>query len=121
MTILLIDFSSGAPFAVPAWPRCHLRDVLPLSAAAALAVPLGTMILLVADPVWLRWFISAFVLSAIPVLAGGWRYHGQPKLPVTLAVGAVAGSPAGRCRSPARPSSSIGSAAPSRPPWRGRT
>jgi uncharacterized protein len=91
VTILLIDFSSGAPFAVPAWPRCHLRDVLPLSAAAALAVPFGTMILLVADPVWLRWFISAFVLSAIPVLAGGWRYHGRPKLPVTLAVGAVAG------------------------------
>ena len=91
VTILLIDFASGAPFAVPAWPRCHLRDVLPLSVAAAVAVPFGTMILLVADPVWLRWFISAFVLSAIPVLAGGWRYHGKPKLPVTLAVGAVSG------------------------------
>jgi uncharacterized membrane protein YfcA len=91
VTILLIDFASGAPFAVPAWPRCHPRDVLPMTLAAALAVPLGTMILLVADPVWLRWFISAFVLSAIPVLTGGWRYHGQPKLPVTLAVGAVAG------------------------------
>lgn len=91
VTILLIDFTSGAPFAVSAWPRCHLRDVLPLSAAAAIAAPFGTLILLVADPVWLRWFISAFVLSAIPILAGGWRYHGRPKLPVTLAVGAVSG------------------------------
>lgn len=91
VTLLIIDLASAVPLAVPAWPRCHLRDVLPMAAAAALTVPLGTMILLVADPIWLRWFISLFVLSALPILAGGWRYHGRPALPVTLAVGAVAG------------------------------
>jgi uncharacterized membrane protein YfcA len=91
VTLLIIDLASGAPLAVPAWSRCHLRDVLPMSAAAAVAAPFGTMILLVADPIWLRWFISLFVLSALPILAGGWRYHGRPALPVTIAVGAVAG------------------------------
>ena len=51
--------------------------------------------MLVADPIALRWFIGAFVLFALPLLAGGWRYHGKPKLPITLAVGAISGLTSG--------------------------
>jgi uncharacterized protein len=115
VTLLIIDLSSGAPLAVPTWSRCHLRDVLPMSAAAAVMAPFGTMILLVADPIWLRWFISLFVVSALPILAGGWPYHGNPALPVTIAVGAVSGVSGGAVQIAGRRSFSIGSAAPSTP------
>jgi len=90
-TLLLIDTASGVPFGVHAFPRCDWRDVLPLTVASVLTVPLGTLLLLTVDPTALRWFIGAFVLSVVPVLASGWRYHGKPKLPITLGVGAIAG------------------------------
>jgi hypothetical protein len=90
-TLLLIDFVSGAPFAVRAFPHCNWREVMPISIASAVAVPVGTLALLVLDPVVLRWIISALVISVVVVLASGWRYHGQPRLPVSLAVGALSG------------------------------
>jgi len=31
------------------------------------------------------------VLSVVPVLASGWRYHGPPRLPLTIGVGLTAG------------------------------
>jgi uncharacterized membrane protein YfcA len=77
-TLLLIDFVSGAPFAVRAFPHCNWREVMPISIASAVAVPVGTLALLVLDPVVLRWIISALVISVVVVLASGWRYHGQP-------------------------------------------
>jgi uncharacterized membrane protein YfcA len=38
---------------------------------------------------------AAVVLSLVPVLASGWRYHGAPRLPITLGVGLFAGVSAG--------------------------
>ena len=42
-------------------------------------------------PILLRWFIVALVLVALAALVSGWRYHGKPTLPASLAVGALAG------------------------------
>ncbi len=95
VSLLLIDTASGAPYGVRAFPQCDWRDVGPVTAAALLLLPLGTFLLLVVDPTALRWFIGAFVLFALPLLASGWRYHGKPKLPITLAVGAIAGLASG--------------------------
>ncbi len=95
VSLLLIDSDSGVPYGVRAFPQCHWSDIGPLAAAALLMLPLGTFLLLVVDPAALRWFIGAFVLFALPLLAGGWRYHGKPKLPITLAVGAVSGLTSG--------------------------
>jgi uncharacterized membrane protein YfcA len=95
VSLLLIDSASGVPYGVRAFPQCHWSDVGPLAAAALLMLPLGTFLLLVIDPAALRWFIGAFVLFALPLLAGGWRYHGKPKLPITLAVGAISGLTSG--------------------------
>ena len=39
----------------------------------------------------LRWFIVALVLVALAALVSGWRYHGKPTMPASLATGAVAG------------------------------
>ena len=95
VTILLVDLVSATPFAIPEVRRCTWREVTPLSAAMAVGLPIGTWALLVLDPIVLRWCIAAVVLSLVPVLASGWRYHGAPRLPITLGVGLFAGVSAG--------------------------
>jgi hypothetical protein len=90
-TLLLINFVTGLPFAIPAARQCDWRDVTPVFVGAAVAAPLGTAILLVADIIVLRWAIVVLVFSLLVVLASGWRYRMKPVLPVKLGVGAVAG------------------------------
>jgi uncharacterized membrane protein YfcA len=94
-TLLLVDFLSSTPFALPEVRRCTWREVLPISIAMAAAVPIGTWALVVLDPVVLRWAIAILVLSLVPVLASGWRYRGADTLPVSLGVGLFAGVGAG--------------------------
>jgi uncharacterized protein len=91
VTLLVIDTLGAAPFAVRAFAYCTWPEVLPMYIAAAIAVPIGTLALLVIDPIVLRWFIAVLVLSLVAILASGWRYHGQPNLPVTAAVGLFSG------------------------------
>src|SRR3954468_153427 len=94
-TLLLIDLAGSVPFTIRELPRCNWREVTPVTTAAALAVPLGTIALLFIDPIVLRWFIAVLVLGLLAVLASGWRYHGKPTLPVTIGVGLFAGFGAG--------------------------
>jgi uncharacterized membrane protein YfcA len=95
VTILLVDLVSSTPFAIPEFRRCTWREVVPLSIAMAIAVPFGTWALVVLDPAILRWCVAVLVLSLVPVLASGWRYHGTPSLPATAAVGLFSGLSAG--------------------------
>lgn len=95
VTLLLIDLVCGAPFAVAASTRCQWRQVIPVTVGHAIAVPVGTLILLWVDPVILRWGIAIMVVGLLAVIASGWRYRGEPKLPVSLGVGAIAGLSAG--------------------------
>jgi uncharacterized membrane protein YfcA len=90
-TLLLVDFVSGSPFAVREFARSNWREVLPIWLSAAIAVPIGTWALIVVDPIVLRWFISLLVLGLLAVLVSGWRYHGTPRLPVTIGVGLFSG------------------------------
>src|SRR6185295_8183272 len=55
-TLLLIDLAGSVPFTIRELPRCNWREVAPVTTAAALAVPLGTMALVFIDPILLRWF-----------------------------------------------------------------
>jgi uncharacterized protein len=95
VSILLADFVSTMPFAIPETRRCNWREVLPLSVAMAVGVPFGTWALLVLDPIVLRWCIAIVVLSLLPPLMLGWRYHGEPGLAVTAGVGLFSGVSAG--------------------------
>jgi uncharacterized protein len=95
VTVLVVDFVSATPFAIPEIRRCTWREVGPLSAAMAAGLPIGVWLLIVLDPIVLRWCIAAVVLSLVPVLASGWRYHGPPRLPLTLGVGLFSGVSAG--------------------------
>ena len=80
VTILLVDFLCTTPFAIPEIRRCNWREVWPISIAMAVGVPFGTWLLLVLDPIVLRWGIAIIVLSLLPPLAVGWRYRGEPRL-----------------------------------------
>jgi uncharacterized membrane protein YfcA len=97
VTILLVDLVSATPFAIPEMRRCTWREVAPLSIAMAFGLPVGVWLLIALDPTVLRWCIAIVVLSLVPVLASGWRYHGRPRLPITLGVGLVAASPEVPC------------------------
>ena len=70
-------------------------DLIPIGIASIICVPLGTMLLLAADPTILRWIISVGILGLLAALITGWRYRGPQTLPVKLAVGAISGVGAG--------------------------
>jgi len=91
VTLLLCDFISSAPFSVREFPRCSWREVGPIAIVAALMTPVGALALLLADPIVLRWVISALVLILLAVLVSGWRYQDRPTLPIMAGVGALAG------------------------------
>jgi len=90
-TLVLIDLVCAFPLAVQAVAHCNWREVIPISIAAAMAVPIGTWVLLVADPVMLRWAIAGVVIVLLIILASGWRYHGRARLPATIGVGLLSG------------------------------
>lgn len=90
-TLLLIDLVSSTPFSVREFPRCNWREVTPIAIVAALVTPLGSLALVFADPIVLRWAIAVLVLTLLLVLASGWRYHGRPTLPAMIGVGTVSG------------------------------
>jgi uncharacterized membrane protein YfcA len=91
VTLLLIDTAGSAPFAVRAFTQCTWREVFPIWIAATIAIPFGTMALLIIEPVVLRWFIAILVLSLLGALLSGWRCRGEPRLPVTIGVGLISG------------------------------
>ena len=90
-TLLLIDTICSVPFTFHAAPQCNPREVAWVSLAGFVFLPLGTMALVYVDPTLLRWFIVALVLLALVALISGWRYHGKPTIPASLATGAIAG------------------------------
>src|SRR5436190_1442151 len=90
-TLLLIDLCGSLPFTIRSFSTCNWREVFPITVAAAIAVPFGTMALILIDPIVLRWIIAVLVFGLLAVLASGWRYRGRPSLPVTAGVGLIAG------------------------------
>jgi uncharacterized membrane protein YfcA len=65
--------------------------VVPLTAGTLVAMPLGVLLLLKADPVLMKRGFSAAILSAALVLLSGWRYRGTIGRIGWVAVGALAG------------------------------
>ena len=90
-TFLLIDVVSGFAFLARLWRMTVWREVLPLAVSAVVAAQFGALILLYADATALRWTISLVALAVVVVLAAGWRYHGRPRLAITVLVGLLAG------------------------------
>ncbi len=90
-SFILIDFFCTAPFALRVYPLSNKREIWPLTIAAALTIPLGTMLLLYVEPVPLRWMIGVLIFMLLAVLVSGWRFPGKPSTPLTVVVGLISG------------------------------
>lgn len=90
-SFILMDFFCSAPFAWRLYPISSKREIWPLTGAAALTIPLGALLLIYAGPEPLRWMIGAIILLLLAVLLSGWRFPGQPTLPLTIGVGLISG------------------------------
>ena len=89
--LLLMELVVSLQLLPRAFREADRRVILPIGGAACLATPLGTFVLLQADPDLLRRFIGGFVLVFGMLLMSGWRYHGNRPLPLNIAVGTSAG------------------------------
>ena len=76
---------------------------MPLGLGAVIAVPAGVAVLIHGDAVPIRWGVSLAILTAIAVLAGGWRYRGPERLPLSIAIGGLAGFLSGLAQLPGPP------------------
>lgn len=89
--LLVMDAIVAVGMIPGAWRIGNRAEVGLMSIGALLGVPLGAYVLAISDPIALRWAIVALVVGLLALLVSGWRYHGRPKLPLTVGVGAVAG------------------------------
>ncbi|MFO1081197.1 MAG: sulfite exporter TauE/SafE family protein [Reyranellaceae bacterium] len=88
---LLLEIVVALPVVPGVLALVDWRRIGLLLLGAATAVPVGTLVLTVAEPAAMRWAISAIVLAAVLLLASGWRFAGQPRRWTTLAAGASSG------------------------------
>lgn len=89
--LLVADTAMTLGLIPPAFRLADRREVLTMALGAAIGVPSGVWLLTTLDPVILRWCLVAGAISLLALLLSGWRYHGRPKAPLTVLVGAVSG------------------------------
>ncbi|MBI3196812.1 MAG: sulfite exporter TauE/SafE family protein [Rhodospirillales bacterium] len=88
---LLLEIAVALPLLPAVLRLVDWRRIGLLLLAAAVGVPFGNFTLTQVEPEPMRWAISAIVLSAVVLLASGWRFRGQPRTATTLAAGASSG------------------------------
>lgn len=88
---LLLEIAVALPLLPAVLPLVDWRRIGLLLLAAAIGVPLGTLMLTHVEPEPMRWGISAIVLSAVILLASGWRFSGKPNAAATLTAGGISG------------------------------
>jgi uncharacterized membrane protein YfcA len=89
--LMLVDNLTTFPLIPAAWRRADRGEVASLVAGALVGAPLGTWLLLHLDAETLRWGMCVLAIAMLALLASGWRYHGRPALPLSLAIGAASG------------------------------
>ena len=103
-----IDAPFALPLATRVWREAQWSEVAPLLTGATALLPVGVWLLTRLDPLVMRWIIALLILSAVAILASGWRYHGQPGTGLSLGVGALRALPVGLPASAASRSPSSG-------------
>ncbi|WP_026792148.1 sulfite exporter TauE/SafE family protein [Pleomorphomonas oryzae] len=89
--ILIIDAITTVGLVPDAFRRADRREVAVMSLGALVGVPTGVYLLTHLDPLTIRWAIIAICAVLLVLLLTGWRYHGRPKAPLTVGVGALSG------------------------------
>lgn len=88
---LLLEIAVALPVVPGVVRLVDWRRIGLLLVAAAVGVPLGNLVLTRSEPEPMRWAISAIVLSAVVLLASGWRFAGKPRITTTLTAGVSSG------------------------------
>ena len=93
--VLLLEGLAAIPMLVPTRRLVRWRLILPISAAAFVAAPLGVYLLVTAEPQVLRRVIAATVIVFSVLLLRGWRYQGAQRTATGVGLGALSGAMAG--------------------------
>ncbi|MBV8391693.1 MAG: sulfite exporter TauE/SafE family protein [Alphaproteobacteria bacterium] len=92
ITLCLIEeIIVALPLLPRALPHVDWRRIGILLAAAIVGAPLGNYAVTRVSPEPMRWAISAIVLTAVALLASGWRYHGPMRAAPTAVAGVISG------------------------------
>ena len=89
--LLLIDFLTTLTLIPNAAKHADKRDVGIICVGALIGIPLGTMVLALADPLVVRWIIALLIIALLVLLMSGWRFRGKPTTPLTMSVGFTGG------------------------------
>lgn len=90
--VLALESVAAAPMLVQTRREVRWALVGPILAGACIAAPLGSYVLVVAEPQLLRRAIAAIVIAFSLVLLLGWRYKGRQRTASSVAIGAVSGA-----------------------------
>jgi len=90
--VLLLEGIAAAPMLVQLRHEVRWRILGPIVAAAYVTMPIGTWILITADPLLMRKAIAAVVIVFSLVMLFGWRYAGRQRLATSVGLGAVSGT-----------------------------
>ena len=89
--LLIIEMITAVGLIPGAVRIANKREVTLMVIGSLLGVPLGTVFLLYADPLAIRWLIVGLIVPLLALMMAGWRYPRPPTAPVTTLVGGVAG------------------------------
>jgi uncharacterized membrane protein YfcA len=89
--ILVADGILTIPYIIKSIRHYEPRTVAPVALGAILAIPIGAYLLTTIDPTPIRWAMLPIIAGLLAITLSGWRYHGIPKVGVSLATGATSG------------------------------
>ncbi len=89
--LLVTDGIMTAPLVRAVWATALKPAVGLMAIGGLLGIPAGTALLVLGDPLTLRWCIAALTALMLALLASGWRYHGKPHAAATIGVGVISG------------------------------
>ncbi|HVY99369.1 MAG TPA: sulfite exporter TauE/SafE family protein [Dongiaceae bacterium] len=90
-SILIADGVLTIPYLLKSIRHCEPRTVFPVALAAVIAIPIGTYLLGIVDPIPLRWSLVPIIAALLLLTLSGWRYRNAPSIGMSLAAGATSG------------------------------
>lgn len=90
-TMMCLATLSNIQLVPGAMRAAEWRQVLPISAATLVMIPVGALALLAIDPDVMRRVISAIVLAFTLLLLSGWRWRGRRGVGSAMAAGGLGG------------------------------
>lgn len=89
--LLIVEMIAAASLVPGAMRIANRREVMLMAIGSLIGVPLGTLFLIHADPLAVRWLIVALIVPLLILMMAGWRYPRPPTAPMTTLVGVLAG------------------------------